>query len=99
MRTSKVLEYFRTLTDNERTKYVCLFCDSVYTCKNVTRFVRHITLNCKNSPIEVKRELGKKEPEVFPQPGASDVPMSVDSEKEEAFNEVSYHSYLLLNAT
>jgi hypothetical protein len=78
-----------TDTDNGRTKYVCLFCDAVYTCKNVTRFVRHIIFNCKSSPVEVKRELGKKEPDVNNQSGDSAEPISVDSVTEETFKKVS----------
>ncbi|XP_047989603.1 zinc finger BED domain-containing protein 4-like [Leguminivora glycinivorella] len=57
MKKSKVFDYFRKLTDNDRDKYVCLFCDAIYMCRNATRFARHIVFSCKNSPVEVKRDL------------------------------------------
>jgi hypothetical protein len=92
MKKSKVFEYFRTLTDNNRVKYVCLFCDVTYMNKNATRFARHIVLNCKNSPTEVKRDLEpKKHKEAVHNHDVSEEPIAencVDNESD-TFNEVS----------
>lgn len=56
---SKIMSHFLTSTENNKDKYTCKYCDTVYTNKNATKFARHIT-KCNKAPVEIKNVFDKK---------------------------------------
>lgn len=51
---SKVFDHFIESKVNEKTNYMCSFCNRVYTFKNSTKFSRHLANKCDKCPQNVK---------------------------------------------
>jgi hypothetical protein len=98
----KVLQYFRETTENERIKYHCLFCDHVYTAKNVTRFAQHLVKNCQNCPADVKTGFTKIDPQNNSPTGDVNISVSTERPDNSAVDEVSvfwstyYQNYITI---
>lgn len=58
---SKIFNYFKEKTENEKIILICEFCGQRYKNRNATRMKNHLKIHCNKCPDVIKATLGEQD--------------------------------------